>query len=229
MAAFLQHDSKRRMKAVCQAAQHVLNPETGKPYRITKRQDYLIVNNVIYGGDCLESLPELLRPENIATQTKNDVILFFTRDSPFSNHHDAVFHLDGILFTSSEQYYMYQKAIYFGDLTIARQILDTHDPAHQKRISKRIKGFNRQKWQKVAPSFMENALLGKFGQNSLLASKLVSTKKYYLGEASSDLFWAIGFNIYNPRAADRLNWPGMNYMGKLLMKVRDQLDAKSEI
>jgi predicted NAD-dependent protein-ADP-ribosyltransferase YbiA (DUF1768 family) len=76
---------------------------------------------------------------------------------------------------------------------------------------------------------MENALLGKFGQNSLLASKLVSTKKYYLGEASSDLFWAIGFNISNPRAADRLNWPGMNYMGKLLMKVRDQLDAKSEI
>ena len=58
------------------------------------------------------------------------VIGFHNPDEPYgflSNWYLSEFSLDGITFSSMEQYMMYQKAVLFEDADIAAQILDTDD------------------------------------------------------------------------------------------------------
>ena len=62
---------------------------------------------------------------------KRKYTLFFSPRNPngfLSNWHKANFTVDGCLFTSTEQYYMYQKAIHFGDHVTAKKILMTSNP-----------------------------------------------------------------------------------------------------
>lgn len=47
---------------------------------------------------------------------------FFRKQSPFSNFYPVTYQIDGKMFKSSEQGFMYEKAIFFNDLDIAKAI-----------------------------------------------------------------------------------------------------------
>ena len=55
-----------------------------------------------------------------------------------SNWFLSDFNLNGINYTSMEQYMMYQKAICFNDSNIASQILDTNDVAKIKALERLV-------------------------------------------------------------------------------------------
>lgn len=58
---------------------------------------------------------------------------FFWRTvSPFSQWHPADFTVNGVHYTSAEQYMMHQKALLFGDQTIADKILKASSASVQK-------------------------------------------------------------------------------------------------
>ncbi len=63
-------------------------------------------------------------------------------DGYLSNWHPATFTLDGITFSSTEQYIMYRKCQIFGDIASASAVLATDDPAQQQAIGKKASGFN---------------------------------------------------------------------------------------
>ena len=52
---------------------------------------------------------------------------------------------------------------------------------------------------------------------------LIETGNREIGEASLDPKWGIGLSLSNPDTMAREKWTGDNLMGKILMKIRNEL------
>lgn len=74
-----------------------------------------------------------------------------------------------ITFQHPEQYYMYCKALSFGDGDAARRILDATSPAACKDIGRSVRGFDEDVWaeQELKVRAMEEALWWKLGGGQL--------------------------------------------------------------
>ena len=127
--------------------------------------DKLIIDNQKYTLNNLESLPLKLQPQNLALRTTDNAIMFYGKNCCFSNFYDAKFTLDGITYSSSQQYFQYQKATRMGNDDIATKIMETSDPVEQHRLGKQVT-INKDKWNnKLAKQVMEVGVKEKFEQN----------------------------------------------------------------
>ena len=63
-----------------------------------------------------------------------------------SNWYISKFEVAGRVFSSMEQFMMYQKAICFGDESVAEQILKTDDVARIKELGRMVSGYNENIW-----------------------------------------------------------------------------------
>ena len=52
-------------------------------------------------------------------------------------------------FDCAEQWMMYHKAMHFDDTKTAAKFMKSNDPAVQKALAKKIKGFSDEEWDKV--------------------------------------------------------------------------------
>ena len=75
------------------------------------------------------------------------------------------FTVNGISFSSMEQYMMYQKAVCFKDNEIAEKILATTDVAIIKALGRQVKGYNDSYWNGVRQLLVYEGLKEKFAQN----------------------------------------------------------------
>lgn len=143
---------------------------------------------------------------------------------PFSNWAFAPFHLDGTDYTCSEQYMMAKKAELFDDEDTLKKIMATDSPHEQKALGKKVKNFNKAKWEAVAKEVVYRGCLAKFNQNPDLKAFILSTEDQVLVEASpTDTIWGIGLAENDPRALDPNQWKGTNWLGEVLMDVRDTI------
>lgn len=167
---------------------------------------------------------ELLLAEVRETSHFPLVWSFYGKHSPLSNFHACSF-VDqlGNAFTSNEQYMMYRKAILFGDVAIAEQILQTpNDPLACKRLGRRVQRFNVRVWEQHKTQIMKAGLYFKFSQDEKLMNALLDTSDYVLAEASpTDTIWGTGVDMDQSRFVHR--WKGENLLGMCLMEVRDVL------
>ncbi|MFX1532963.1 MAG: NADAR family protein [Promethearchaeota archaeon] len=120
--------------------------------------------------------------------------------------------IDGVVYSTVEHYY---------------QAMKTQDKAERERIisattPKQAKSYGRQctlrpDWNSIRLEVMEQALRVKF-QDPELRKKLLATENKILEEGNTwgDTFW--GVNIKTGK--------GKNHLGKLLMKIRDDLRKK---
>lgn len=158
-------------------------------------------------------------------------IFFHKPDEPYgwlSNWYPSVFVIDGMKYTSAEQYIMYQKCVLFGDNTAAQQVMSTDDPAEQQLIARNASGFIENVWNGYRQVIAERALFAKFSQNELLKSKLLLSQNVWLVEcARTDKNWACGIGLDDDRRLDASKWTGMNILGFALMKVREDLRANN--
>jgi len=150
--------------------------------------------------------------------------LFWQNRSPFSNWYPSVFTHNGITFTRGEQYMMYCKAIIFNDLETADAIMSTDNPREQKELGRAVSNYNDAVWSEVREQVMVEGLTEKFKQIPKLKEALLATGDTIIAEASPyDLVWGIGFTADQPEATDQSKWRGLNLLGKVLMKVRDEI------
>lgn len=157
--------------------------------------------------------------------SKDDMILFWS--GPFSNFYPTHFTLQDASWYTTEQYFMWRKAIYFEDYKIADKIGNEKDPATCKWLGRHVEGFNIDSWSKVCKMIMFEGCFAKFTQNEWLKNKLLQTGNKILVEASPyDIIWGIGLGENDPGAYDESRWRGQNLLGKVLMNVRDNLDNK---
>lgn len=152
------------------------------------------------------------------------LVLFWQADSVFSNWYPAEFTYDGEKFENSEACFIYRKAQVFGDTEAIYEILDEQSPAYVKRIGREISGFTEEKWIEVREQCMYDACYAKFSQNEEFKKVLLGTGNRELVEASPyDKIWGIGLSPADPEALRKENWKGLNLLGKVLMRVRDDL------
>lgn len=149
---------------------------------------------------------------------------FWKSGSPFSQWHMSSFTVEGVRFTCAEQFMMYKKAELFGDKTAMGKILEATTPYEHKGLGRKVKNFVESTWNQKCKDFVYEGNYHKFTQNKHLLSQLLSTKGTTLVEASpKDTIWGIGLEAHDPRAHDRTEWLGTNWLGEVLTQLRDDL------
>ncbi len=157
----------------------------------------------------------------------NKVICFHNPDEPngwLSNWHLSDFTLDGITYTSMEQYMMYRKALLFGDERMQQAIMDTTDTARIKAYGRKVTPFNAVIWNGMRQIIIYEGLYAKYSQNEELKARLLSTGDQLLAEcAVEDKIWATGISMKDERRSEMAEWTGQNLLGFATMLVRDKI------
>ena len=118
---------------------------------------------------------------------------------------------------------MHSKALHFGDISTAKEVMDTSEPVKQKHLGKAVHNYNKDQWQAAVPVILEKGLVAKFTQVLKCKEFLKATKDQLLGEANpNDKFFGIGLALHSSNVWDQAKW-GNNLLGKCLMNVRDQI------
>jgi len=131
-------------------------------------------------------------------------------------------------FCNSEQYMMYHKAKLFKDEEIAERIMNTNNPSSMKHLGNMVKGFNSKVWDKYKQDIVFAGNMFKFMQNPILKRQLLYTEDLILVEASPhDDIWGIGMAVDHPDIVDETKWRGQNLLGKILMRVRDEMKKQN--
>lgn len=158
---------------------------------------------------------------------KQKIICFHNPDEPngyLSNWYLCNFVVDGISYTSAEQYMMYQKAVLFGDLITAEKIMKTNHTGKIKAYGRSVSPYNDKEWSGHRYQLVYQGVLEKFRQNEQLAESLLETGDAILAEcAVRDTIWGIGLSMKDERRKDMLEWKGQNLLGEILMQVREEL------
>ena len=142
----------------------------------------------------------------------------------FSQWYKADMVIDGVSYNCCEQYMMASKASFFGDEEICKQIMSTKDPKKQKALGRKVCNFDAAKWDSVCRDIVYRANYAKFNQNEDCFKELMETGDKTIVEASPyDKIWGIGLAEDDPRALDRNQWQGTNWLGEAIMKVREKI------
>lgn len=170
------------------------------------------------------TLPFELRPEYISSPRSNTALAFFSAHSPLSNHYKVNFELDGVSFSSMEQYLARARALMAKDLRMAKKIMQTDDPVKHKGFLNSMKDDGKDEmWRAAIDTWLDPGLEAKFAQNPQEQDFLLDTKDLQLGEASRDVFWGIGMELSHPHVLRPELWANGNTLGKALMKLRGKI------
>ena len=144
----------------------------------------------------------------------------------FSNWFAAPFTVEGVRYPTNEHYMMAGKARLFGDDAALERIVEAPSPGAAKRFGREVRNFDEKAWVAERSRIVEEGAFAKFSQNEELGAFLVATKKRVLVEASpKDRIWGIGLGMSDERAANPIQWNGLNLLGFALMHARSRLLA----
>ena len=147
-----------------------------------------------------------------------------------SNWYLSEFTVDGIKFSSMEQYMMYEKALLFQDQETAAKILQTDNVAEIKALGRTVRHFDDNVWIKTREEIVYRGLLEKFRQNPELAEKLEQTGEDTIAEcAVKDRIWGIGLSMKDENGLCIDKWKGQNLLGKVLMRVREDIRHQNRV
>ena len=139
------------------------------------------------------------------------------------------FEIDGVSYSSAEQYMMAEKARTFGDDETLEKILSAKLPEKIKALGREVKGFDGKKWDSIKFKVVVRGNMAKFSQNRELLSFLLGTGDATLVEASpKDSIWGVGLKEGDRDILDPDKWKGENLLGKALMEVRSNLADTKE-
>jgi len=164
-------------------------------------------------------------------KNKLSIVGFHLPDEPFgcfSNWYMSSFEYAGIEYCCVEQYMMSRKVALGRRNDLFYKIMESKDPAEMKDYSGKqsFPEFLEIKdvWDKNSRHIVKQGVYAKFRQNPELCKMLLSTGSSLIAEcAGQDHIWGIGINLHNDSWKDVSNWNGNNYLGIILMEVRDLL------
>lgn len=143
-----------------------------------------------------------------------ETIYFYTRATPYwelSNFSPPGIEVDGLFWPTVEHYFQGQK---FLDIEARERIRKAATPKLAKELGQSRSYQLRPGWDDLREEVMLKALRLKFSKGPA-RELLLSTGTRHLAEASpSDYFWAVG-----------QDGSGLNKLGRLLMQVRQELQA----
>ena len=199
--------------------------KSAKHGKVYLNDDVLKINGTEYTSETLGRLPGELHPSNFSVRHNEHWTVFGGIHSRFnflSNfYHDTITY-ENIPFDDIEHAYQYAKARKFDDVDTSEKILSARTPSDAKRIGASVHGFKPRVWDKVREDVMLKLLRIKFAPGSDMATKLVATAGKSLAEAGQSVTFSIGMSLNNRDLFKTDKWT-KNVLGKLLMKVREEL------
>lgn len=141
----------------------------------------------------------------------NEIKFYSTQDEfgEFSNFAYFPIKLDGKMWHTTEHYFQAQK---FADQQYQEKIRAERSPMIAARLGRDRKQKLRNDWESVKNNVMKKALMAKFTQHEDLKTLLISTGDAKLIEHTiNDVYWGDG------------GGKGQNFLGRLLMQVRDEI------
>ena len=218
---------RAKLVTIARAALNFRDPHTHETPRVRLVADKLFINQQKFTVNNMDTLPIPFKPSTIYTPMNKDKAIFYSQNSPLSNHFPAPFTHKGEHFNCAEQYIMVEKARHFGDQGAVKAVMEEPVPAKQKQIGKYIKNFDREIWQANAQDIILPGLISKFEQCQEAMELLMKTAERDIIEANPhDLFFGVGISIFSPTVWDSSNYKGKNIMGKMLQIVRGTLIKK---
>ena len=127
-------------------------------------------------------------------------------------------------FTSTEQGFMYYKALYFDNQELADEILNEPNPDKCRRMGRQVKRYDDTKWSKIRYEVFYRLNLAKYTQDLILQKKLLDSKfdnKKFVEASPIDRIWGVGYDE-NRAEYNEHNW-GRNYLGKILTNIRNRI------
>jgi len=142
--------------------------------------------------------------------------------------------INGVVYNCCEQYMMAEKARCFDDKEAEKNILETWNPATQKKIGRKVRGFDKEVWEKVQENgnpfcwnIVYDANYAKFTQNEGLKIALLETEGELVEASPYDKIWGIGLAEDDERALDKSQWKGTNWLGEVITQLREDLRHKA--
>lgn len=225
--AWIQEDLPKQLREDLRVLQRIAKMARLQPdkYAGVRVRDFKIrINDTWYGINELRKLPPDLQPEVTYTPRSQSSVIFFTKQSPLSNHFTSHFKIDGVKYTCVEQYLAHRRAALQGNDSLAEQAFQSDNPAHHKVILNMLRREGSDLWHQQAERIAYPAVRAKFLQNKHLADFLVATHPLAIGEASKDKFWGTGLSLENKDALDPARWAADgNLLGRILTAVRQEL------
>ncbi|MBQ3915918.1 MAG: NADAR family protein [Ruminococcus sp.] len=127
-----------------------------------------------------------------------------------SNFYEKPLTYDGITYQNSEAAFQAQKTT---DIDVRRQFADL-DPSAAKKMGRKLS--LRPDWEQVKVQVMYEVVSAKFSQNPDLKEMLIATGDQELIEG----------NDWGDRIWGQVDGNGQNLLGKILMRVRDELKGE---
>lgn len=150
--------------------------------------------------------------------------VFFWGDWPSNWQKCSFVDEDGNKFNTSEQYFMYRKAKFFGDEETAALILTKgKNPKVAKELGRKVKNYNDDEWSKVRYQVMVEANLLKYRQDEAMKKEILNPMYdglRFCEGSPIDSVWGIKCS-YTIAKDDESNWNGLNLLGKCLDEVRE--------
>jgi len=151
--------------------------------------------------------------------SKKGAIIRFRKGYRFlSNFYDCEIEYEGRIYSSVEHAFQAAKTI---DDNEREKVWDCTSAAAAKRLGRTV--TLRSDWEKVKALIMLELVRKKF-QDEELAKWLMSTGEMVLVESNSwhDKSWGVCY-------CEKCDGKGLNYLGRILMHVRDELNAKKRL
>ena len=188
--------------------------------------DRLTINGEHFTVDNLDKLPKELDPRYLATRTEGDRTVFFSVNSPLSNHHPAKMTVDNVNYLCNEQYYFAQRAMAMGDDSVHCKVMKVKTPREMLREGRKARQHTDINLEKVELDIMTRGVREKFTQNPDLKAFLMATNQNFIGEASkSNPHWGTGLHLHHKNTFNKDLW-ATNHLGQILMRQRGRFQAQ---
>ena len=132
----------------------------------------------------------------------------------------------GLVFPTSEHLFMYLKAMYFGDIKTAADILTTSSPRIAKDLGRNVDHFDEAAWSLYREEAMYLAVLCRYRNDPDFREEINNPEykgKSFVEANPYDKIWAIGLSEDSKEAESEETWHGMNLLGKTLNKLRNAI------
>ena len=181
----------------------------------------LVLDEMAYRPEDLESLPPSIRPSTLATNSDDSTLVFFTRFSHFSNHRITPFSYKGERYNCMEKFITVARARLAKNREMEERAWKTHYPPELKGLLHIMsKDGLESRWETEVEETVLPALIEKFRQHPQLLKALLDTGKKTLGEASASELWGTGVGLGQKDTLNIQKWTGRNFLGKMLARVR---------
>lgn len=122
---------------------------------------------------------------------------------------------------------MHGKALLFDDEDRAEKVMKAKSAREMKSLGRKVRYFNDNAWKDNRWDIVYRNNMAKFAQNPHLLEALLNSSGLLVEASPYDSIWGIGLDEKHARKVDPKEWPGSNFLGKILTQVREDILEKS--